>query len=173
MKIGIRGWLIAFLLFGATPFVFAGPFRSKVITSSPLNITVHDGQFLRVWNFTQQGGVDRGVVSVMLQDSQTANVLAATRTDLSNSTSVSPSPPEVINRVTIAGPAQVTVAPVLGATLFITYRKGDNESSEATPTTVIVESPTPTPTPTISPTPTLAPTVTPIPTPTPTPTPTP
>jgi hypothetical protein len=153
MKIPIGRWLVALLLFGATPLVFAGPFKSKTITSSPLMITVNDGQFLRVWNFTQQGGVDRGVVSVTLEDGQTANVLAASRTDLSSSTSVSPSPPEVINRVTIAGPAQVTVAPVLGATLFITYRKGDNESG-GTSTTVVVVSPTPTPTPTATATPT-------------------
>jgi hypothetical protein len=164
MKILIDRGLVAFLLFGITPFVFAGPFRSKIIASSPLNITVHNGQFLRVWNFTQQGGVDRGVISVTLEDGQTANVLAAARTDLSSVTSVSPSPPEVINRITIAGPAQVTVAPVVGATLFITYRKGDNESG-GTSTTVIVESPTPTPTATVTPTPTLTPTATPTPTP--------
>lgn len=118
-------------------------------------IAVPEGRFLRVWNFTQEGGVDRGVVSVTLADGQSANVLAAARTDLSSATSVSPSPPEIINRVTIAGPAQVTIAPVLGATLFITYRKGDNES-ESSSTNVIVISPTPTPT--ITPTPTPTPT---------------
>jgi hypothetical protein len=164
MKIHIGRWLVAFLLFGVTPFIFAGLFKSKIITSSPLNITVHDGQFLRISNFTQQGGVDRGVISVTLDNGQTANVLAAARTDLSSVTSVSPSPPEVINRITIAGPAQVTIAPVVGATLFITYRKGDNESG-GTSTTVIVESPTPTPTATVTPTPTLTPTPTPTPTP--------
>jgi hypothetical protein len=153
MKISIGRWLLAFLFFGAAPFVFAQSFKSKIVTSSPLNITVHDGQFLRIWNFTQQGGVDRGVISVTLDNGQTANVLVAARTDLSSVTSVSPSPPEVINRITIAGPAQVTVAPVLGATLFITYRKGDNESG-GTSTTEIVVSPTPTPTPTATPTPT-------------------
>jgi hypothetical protein len=152
MKISIGRWLLAFLFFGAAPFVFAQSFKSKIVTSSPLNITVHDGQFLRIWNFTQQGGVDRGVISVTLDNGQTANVLVAARTDLSSVTSVSPSPPEVINRITIAGPAQVTVAPVLGATLFITYRKGDNVSG-GTSTTEIVVSPTPTPTPTATPTP--------------------
>ena len=152
MKIFIRRSLLPVLLFAAVPFVFAGPFRSKVITSSPLMINVPDGRFLRVWNFTQEGGVDRGVVSVTLEEGQTANVLAAARTDLSGSTSVSPSPPEVINRVTIAGPAKVTVAPVVGATLFITYRKSDNESGNST--TVVVVNPTPTPTPTATPTPT-------------------
>jgi hypothetical protein len=160
MKIHIARWLVAFLLFSATPFVFAGLFKSKIITSSPLVITVPDGQFLRIWNFTQEGGVDRGMVSVTLEDGQTANVLAATRIDLSSATSVSPGPPEVINRVTIAGPAQATIAPVLGATLFITYRKGENESG-GTPTTVVVVSPTPTPTPTVTPTPTATPTPTP------------
>jgi hypothetical protein len=153
MKISIGRWLLAFLFFGAAPFVFAQSFKSKIVTSSPLNITVHDGQFLRIWNFTQQGGVDRGVISVTLDNGQTANVLVAARTDLSSVTSVSPSPPEVINRITIAGPAQVTVAPVLGATLFITYRKGDNVSG-GTSTTEIVVSPTSTPTPTATPTPT-------------------
>lgn len=162
MKIPIGRWLLAFLFFGATAFAFAGAFRSKIITSSPLMITVPDDRFLRVWNFTQQGGVGRGVVSVTLEDGQTANVLVAARTDLSSSASVSPSPPEVINRVTIAGPAQVTIAPVLGATLFITYRKGENESG-GTPTNVVIVSPTPTPTPTATSTPT--PTATPTPTP--------
>jgi hypothetical protein len=159
MKIHIGRWLVAFLLFTATPLVFAGLFKSKIITSSPLVITVPDGQFLRIWNFTQEGGVDRGMVSVTLDNGQTANVLAASLVDLSSSA-------EVINRVTIAGPAQATIAPVLGATLFITYRKGENESG-GTPTTVVVVSPTPTPTPT--PTATLTPTPTPTATPTPTP----
>jgi len=163
MKIRSGRWLVAFLFFGASPLVFPGAFKSKIITSSPLMITVPDGHFLRIWNFTQQGGVDRGVVSVTLEDGQTANVLAATRIDLSSSASVSPSPVEVINRVTIAGPAKVTVAPVLGATLFITYRKGENESG-GTSTTVVVVSPTPTPTPTPTPSPTPTPTATPTPT---------
>jgi hypothetical protein len=149
MKIPIGRWLLVFLFFTATPFVFAGPFKSKIITTSPLVITVPDGHFLRVRNFTQQGGVDRGMVSVMLEEGQTANVLAATRIDLSSSTSVSPVPVEVINRVTIAGQAQVTIAPVLGATLFITYQKGENESGG---TSTPVVSPTPTPTPTATPT---------------------
>jgi hypothetical protein len=157
MKIHIGRCLLAFLLFGAASFALAGPFRSKIITSSPLTITVAAERFLRVWNFTQLGGVDRGVVSVTLEDGQTANVLAAARIDLSSSASVSPSPPEVINRVTIAGPAEVTIAPVLGATLFITYRKGDIESG-GTSTNVVIVSPTPTPTPTATPTPTPTPT---------------
>jgi hypothetical protein len=35
--------------------------------------------------------------------------------------------PEINNRVNIAGPAQVRIAPVVGATLLITYKKEPNE----------------------------------------------
>src|SRR5262249_50318740 len=37
--------------------------------------------------------------------------------------------PEIANKVIIAGPAEVTVAPITGATLFITYRKESNEGT--------------------------------------------
>jgi len=143
-----------------TSFVFAGELKSRIITSSPLMITIPDNHFLKVTNFTQEGGVDRGVVTVTLtgqtdqtgQNGQTANVLTASRID-SSTGSASQNPPEIINQVRIAGPAQVTVAPVLGATLFITYRKLPNEGA-GTSTTVVVVSPTPTPTATPTPTPT-------------------
>ncbi len=177
MKIFFGRFLVACFLLVAASFVFAGEFKSRIITSSPLTITVQDDQFLRISNFTQQGGVDRGVVTVTLnsqtdqtgQTGQTANVLTASRVDTVSSGGVSPTPLETINRVVIAGPAQVTVAPVLGATLFITYRKLPEEG-KGTTTVVIAPTPTatPTPTPTVSPTPTA--TATPTPTPTPTPT---
>src|SRR5205823_1291722 len=164
MKILFRRYLVACVLFGTTTFAFAGEFKSRIITSSPLMITVPDNHFLKVSNFTQEGGVDRGVVTVTLtgQTDQTANVLTASRID-SSTGGASQNPPEIINRVIIAGPAQVTVAPVLGATLFITYRK---LPEEGTSTTTVVIAPTPTPTVTATPT------VTPTPTPTATPTPT-
>ena len=47
-----------------------------------------------------------------------------------------------INQVNIAGPAEVRVAPVTGATLFITYKKEPNEGGGES-TTVVVVSPTP------------------------------
>ena len=148
--------MVAFCILGATTFVFAGEFKSKVVTSSPLVITVPDNHFLKVTNFTQEGGVDRGVLTVTLTDETggTANVLAASRIDLSTGTD-SQNPPESINRVIIAGPAQVTVVPVVGATLFLSYRKEPNEGTPSS-TTVVVVSPTPTPaaTPTATPTPT-------------------
>jgi hypothetical protein len=143
MKILFRRSLVACVVLGATSFVFAGGgFKSRVITSSPLTITVPDEHFLRLRNFTQQGGVDRGVVTVTLND-QSANVLTASRIDTS---SVSTSP-EIMNQVVIAGPAEVTIAPVVGATLFITYRKEGNEGRGSSPADV-----TPTPTATATPT---------------------
>jgi len=165
MEIFFGRFLVACVLLGAASFVFAGEFKSRIITSSPLTITIPDNHFLKVTNFTQEGGVDRGVLTVTLnsqtdqtgqtgQTGQTANVLTASRID-SSTGSASQNPPEIINQVKIAGPAQVTVAPVLGATLFITFRKLPNEGT-STSTTVVVVSPTPTPTatPTATPTPT-------------------
>jgi len=149
MKILFGQSLVACVLLGATSFVFAGGFKSRIITSSPLMITVSDEQSLRVRNFTQQGGVDRGVVTVTLND-QSANVLTASRIDTSSlSTSQ-----ETLNQVVIAGPAEVTIAPVVGATLFITYRKEANEGRGSLPADV-------TPTPTVTPTATATPTATP------------
>src|SRR6266480_3384062 len=170
MKILFRRYLVACVLFGITTFAFAGEFKSRIITSSPLMITVPDNHFLRISNFTQEGSVYRGLVTVTLNDQteqtvqtgQTANVLTASRID-SSTGGASQNPPEIINRVIIAGPAQVTVAPVLGATLFISYRK---LPEEGTSTTTVVIAPTPTPSVTATPT------VTPTPTPTATPTPT-
>ena len=157
MKILFWRYLVACVLLAATSFVFAGEFKSRIITTSPLMITIPDNHFLKVTNFTQEGGVDRGVLTVTLsnqtdqtgQTGQTANVLTASRID-SSTGSASQNPPEIINQVRVAGPAQVTVAPVLGATLFITYRKLPNEGS-GTSTTVVVVSPTPTVTPTPTP----------------------
>src|SRR5437762_9639728 len=122
-----RCW-VAFFLLSATSSVFAGEFKSKVITSSPLVITVPDNHFLKVTNFTQEGGVDRGVLRVTLnsetETGQAANVLTASRIDLSTGAQ---NPPEAVNRVIIAGPAHVRVQPIAGATLFITYRKEPKE----------------------------------------------
>jgi hypothetical protein len=165
MKILFWRYLVACVLLAATSLVFAGEFKSRIITSSPLMVTIPDNHFLKVTNFTQEGGVDRGVLTVTLsnqtdqtgQTGQTANVLTASRID-SSTGSNSQNPPEIINQVRVAGPAQVTVAPVLGATLFITFRKLPNEGS-GTSTTIVVVSPTP------APTATPTPTVTPIPTP--------
>jgi hypothetical protein len=162
-KMHLSGWLIAvFLMNGG--FVFAGGFKSKIITTSPLTITVPDDRFLKITNFTQEGGTDRGVVRVNLSGDSggSANVLTATRIDLSTGINAQ-NVPEVVNKVIIAGPAEVRIAPVMGATLVITYKKEPNEGGggeEATPIPIV--SPTPagsaTPTGTPFPTPSIFPT---------------
>jgi hypothetical protein len=157
MKIAAR-CLITVVMLATASFAFAHPFKSRIITTSPLMITVDDGQRLNIKNFSQEGGTDRAVVSVTFtgDNGGTANVLVATRTDLSTGAN-SQNFPEIGNKVIIAGPAEVTVAPIIGATLFITYRKEGNEGGNSggviffaspTPSPIIIFSPTPTPTPT-------------------------
>jgi len=122
---------------------------------------------MKITNFTQEGGTDRGVVQVDLPgdapNGGSTNVLIATRIDLSTGSNAQ-NAPEINNRVIIAGPARVRIAPVLGAKLFITYRKERDEGSGGgggggggggTPTPIPGLSPTPTPTPNpfLSPTP--------------------
>ena len=162
-------WLAAFFLLNPG-FIFAGGFKSKIITTSPLTITVPEDRFLKITNFTQQGGTDRGVVSVTLSGDAggSANVLTATRIDFSTGIN-SQNFPEIGNPVIVAGPAEVNVPPVAGATLFITYEKGLNEGGEGT-TPIVTVSPTPAGTPTPGATPIITPSVTPTPTSTPTPT---
>jgi hypothetical protein len=161
MKIAAR-FLIPVVMLAGASFAFAGPFRSKIITSSPLTITVPDDRVLKIKNFSQVGGTDRAVVSVTLtgEDGGTTNVLTATRIDLSTGSN-SQNFPETNNAAVIAGPAEVTVAPVVGATLFISYRKQSNESGGGESNIVFI-SPTPaattTPFPFLSPTPTATPT---------------
>jgi len=168
MKTVAVRWVVALVILVAASFAFAGPFKSKIIssTSSPLTINVPDEHCLKITSFSQIGGTDRAVVSVMLtgdENSGTTNVLTATRTDLSTGAG-SQNPPEISNRVVIAGPAEVMVAPVTGATLFITYKKEFDEGGGGGGGSNIVFL-TPTPFPFISPTP--FPFITPSPTPAP------
>jgi hypothetical protein len=151
--------VIALVILVSASFVFGNPFKSRIVTTSSLVINVPDDHFLKITNFTQEGGTDRGVVSVNLTGDDnsggTANVLTATRLDLSTGANAQTSP-ENVNRVVIAGPAEVTIAPVTGATLFITYRKEPNEGSggSQTPIPIFIS---PTPFPTITPVPTATP----------------
>jgi hypothetical protein len=158
MKIAAR-CLIAFVMLAAASFAFAHPWKSRIITTSPLMITVADDQLLNIKSFSQEGGTDRSVVSVTFtgENSGTANVLTAIRIDLSTGSNAQ-NFPEIANRVIIAGPAQVTVAPVTGATLFISFRKESNEGGNGGEF-IVFASPTPaaTITPFISPTPTPTP----------------
>src|SRR5437879_11297568 len=126
MKMLVGRLSIALMFFAAATAAVANPFKSKIITGSDsaLLITVPDDHFLKISNFTQQGGTDRGVVSVTLtgEDGGSANVLAATRIDLSTGTN-SQNFPEIGNRVIMAGPAEVKVAPVTGATRIMPSSK--------------------------------------------------
>ena len=145
---------VAAVFFATAAVGFANPFKSKIITGndSTLVITVPDDHFLKITNFTQEGGTERAVITVKLggESPGKTDVLTATRTDLSAGLN-SQNAPEVANRVTIAGPAEVSVQPVVGAKLFITYRKERDEGSQgggggASPTAIPIISPTPTPT---------------------------
>ena len=149
-------FFVAAVFLAAAAVVFANPFKSKIISSndSVLEITVPGDHFMKITNFTQDGGTDRAVVQVILpgdtENGGSTNVLTATRIDFSTGTNAQ-NAPEIDNRVTIAGPAIVKIRPVVGAKLFITYRKERDEGSGgggggASPTAIPIFSPTPTPT---------------------------
>src|SRR5438552_4051039 len=152
-------FFVAAVFFAAAAVAFANPFKSKIIQSndSVLEITVPGDHFMKITNFTQDGGTDRAVVEVTLpgdtENGGTTNVLTATRIDLSTGSNAQNSP-EIDNRVTIAGPAIVKIRPVVGAKLFISYKKERDEGSGggggggASPTVIPIFSPTPGVTPT-------------------------
>ncbi len=171
MKMLAMRCLVALSLLIAAAVAFANPFKSKIISGDDpvLEITVPGDHFMKITNFTQDGGTDRAVVEVVLpgdtENGGSTNVLTATRIDFSTGANAQ-NAPEIGNRVTIAGPAIVKIKPIVGAKLFITYKKDRDEGSGgggggggASPTVIPIFSPTPgvTPTPTsnpfISPTP--------------------
>src|SRR4026208_581006 len=159
----MRFFVAAFFL-AAAAVAFANPFKSKIISSSDsvFETTVPGDHFMRITNFTQDGGTDRGVVQVVLpgdaENGGATNVLTAARIDFSTGSNAQ-NAPEITNRVTIAGPAIVRIRPVVGAKLFITFRKERDEGSGGggggggTPTPLPIFSPTRgvSPTPTASP----------------------
>ena len=165
MKMLAMRCLVALSLLVAAAVVFANPFKSKIISSDDpvLEITVPGDHFMKITNFTQDGGTDRAVVEVVLpgdtENGGSTNVLTATRIDFSTGANAQIAP-EIGNRVTIAGPAIVKIRPIVGAKLFITYKKERDEGSGgggggggASPTVIPIFSPTPgvTPTPTATP----------------------
>src|SRR5689334_24388360 len=105
-KMHLNGWLIAFFLLNAG-FVFGGGFKTKVITTSPITIPVPDDRFIKITNFTQEGGTERAVVRVNLSGDSggVANVLTAVRIDLSTGANAQ-NFPEINNKLVIAGPAE-------------------------------------------------------------------
>jgi hypothetical protein len=156
MKMIAARCLVGLTFLAAAAVAFANPFKSKIITGndSTLVITVPDDHFLKITNFTQEGGTQRAVITVKLggESPGKTDVLTATRTDFSAGVN-SQNFPEIGNRVVIAGPAEVSVQPVTGAKLFITYKKERDEGSSesgggggGTPTPIPIFSATPTPT---------------------------
>ena len=157
-------FFVAAVFFAAAAFAFANPFKSKIISSDDgvFETTVPGDHFMKITNFTQDGGTDRGVVQVVLPGDQenggATNVLTAARIDFSTGSNAQ-NAPEITNRVTIAGPAIVRIRPVIGAKLFITYRKERDQGSGGgggggTPSPIPpILSPTPgvTPSPTFNP----------------------
>src|SRR4051794_8270927 len=64
-KMHLIRWVVAFFLLNSG-FLFAAGFKSKIVTTSQFTITVPEDRFLKITNFTQEGGTDRGVVQVTL-----------------------------------------------------------------------------------------------------------
>src|SRR5215469_203303 len=173
-------FFVAAIVLGVAAVAFGNPFKSKIISSddSVLEITVPGDHFMKITNFTQAGGTDRAVVEVVLpgdtENGGSTNVLTAARIDLSTGANVQ-NTPEIDNRVTIAGPAIVKIKPIVGAKIFITYKKDPNEGSGGggggggganptaipiTPIPVFNPTPTATATATFTPFPTFSPTPT-------------
>src|SRR6266705_1491422 len=145
----------------------ASSFNTVVITNSTLSINVPDHHFLRIYNFTQEGGSTRGVV-IAAAATPTATPIAtptpaatamptptppATPTPLPGAvltaTIIDPaSPPEFIKPVVVDGPAHVTVDPVPGAKLVLTYLKVAEPTPTPTPAPISIATATPSPTPT-------------------------
>ena len=158
-------FFVAAVFIAAAAVAFANPFKSKIISGndSVVEITVPGDHFMKITNFTQDGGTERGVVEVVLpgdaENGGSTNVLTATRIDFSTGANAQ-NAPEINNRVTIAGPAIVKIKPIVGAKLFITYKKDRDEGSGGggggggggTVTPIPIFSPTPGVTPTPSPT---------------------
>lgn len=113
--------LLAVIFFAAaapSAFSDAGVFANEIVEASdrPLHITVGERKFVRIVNFVQEGGSDRGLVAVTHRNGKAAFVLSAAYATEA----------EVQKDFVVAGPATITVNPVPNAKLFITYRVSKN-----------------------------------------------
>ena len=102
---------------------FADDFKSMTIaTGVTADLPrIHGDQFMVIRNFTQDDGSPRGVVTVTKPPNggTSVNVLAAAVLDAS--------PPDVINSIVIAGPADVSVTcGTTSGNCFISYKKISN-----------------------------------------------
>ena len=172
--------LLVFLF--ATSLFAADVINTAVIkdTDPGLTINVQEHQFLRIYNFTQDKSTAmRGVVIAAAATptptpTPTVSPTSTPTPTATPSSTPTPTPtappravltaslvdpnatPEPIKQVVVDGPAQVTVSPVTGATLVLTYIKVSEPTPTPTPIIVISGTATPTPTATATPTPTAA-----------------
>jgi len=115
--------VLALVLMALPGVAWGDDFKSMVVASGVTADLprIHGDQFMLIRNFTQDDGSPRGVVTVTKPpNSGTAvNVLAAAALDAS--------PPDVINSIVIAGPADVSVTcGTTSGNCFISYRKEGN-----------------------------------------------
>jgi hypothetical protein len=113
--------VFALLICALPGIALAGDFKSAVINdmNPTVNLHVSNEQFLVIRNFTQDMDTNpRGFVTV-------APIPAGPMTKILVAAVVDPtlSPPEVINNIVVAGPANVSATCGAGATCFLTYRK--------------------------------------------------
>ncbi|HEV3243274.1 MAG TPA: hypothetical protein VGZ31_02555 [Chthoniobacterales bacterium] len=123
--------ILALGLCGFAGTTFADDFKSMVIPGDGSGVTpnplprVHGDQFMVIRNFTQEDGPStaRGVVMISTDGGVTwVQVLSAAFLDTTKS------PPDVINSVVIAGPADVraTCGAAIGSNCFISFKKDSN-----------------------------------------------
>ena len=125
MKKLFRTLAPAFTVFIFSCLVSADDFKSLTISGGTADQPlprVHADQFMVIRNFTQEGGSDRGFVTVtQLRTGDVAKVLTAAILDTTTNA------PDVINSIVIAGPADVSVT--CGTTTgncFVSYKKDNN-----------------------------------------------
>jgi hypothetical protein len=127
MKPPLARYLIAVSFCAFATFSRADDFKSMVIPAdgTPHALPrVHGDQFMVIRNFTQEYGSSstRGVVMVSQDGGATwVQVLSAAFLDTTN-------PPDIINSVVIAGPADVraTCGATSPANCFISFKKDSN-----------------------------------------------
>src|SRR3954468_17047456 len=122
MKANVFRSLVVVFLSASAGMVSAGEFKSAIISpGGSLSINVPGDHFLKIRNFTQEGGATRGLVTVTLNHgmSESANVMSAAIVDPTLTSAL-----EVINDIIVGGPADVAVTCPADATqCFISYRK--------------------------------------------------
>ena len=109
-------------LWASAVLVFAGEYKTVVIPAGEVQaIKVDNDGFILLRNFTQEGGMTRGLVKIST-DSGDVSVLAATiiEGDASNAL-------EAVNSIIIAGKGVTASCPADAMSCVLTYRKTNGE----------------------------------------------